>query len=66
MTHRAALRIWIIPPLLALAAFCAYGFNAAGEPGIDPAWRIAYTVGFVLCLAATQATWLLTARQRRS
>lgn len=64
MNNRAALRIWIIPPLLALDAFCAYGFIASTEPGTDPAWRIAYIVGSVLCFAGIVATWVLTARPK--
>ena len=53
-------RIWIIPPLLALAAFCFYGVLATFEPGDFLVYRIAYAVGIVACLAGSVATWILT------
>lgn len=56
-------RLWIIPPLLALAAFCFYGLLATFEPGNHLAWRIAYSAGIVLCLVGCVATWVMTGKR---
>jgi uncharacterized membrane protein (DUF485 family) len=64
MNDRNILRILIIPPLLALAAFCAYGLLATFEPGDFLAWRIGYSVAIALCFAGIVATWLLTAKKK--
>ena len=60
MNPRSNRRIWIIPPLLAFAAICFYGFLATFEPGDFLAWRIAYVVGFTLSVIGCIATWVLT------
>lgn len=57
-------RIWIIPPLLALAALCFYGLLATFEPGDFLAYRIAYATGIALCLAACIITWIKTGKNR--
>ena len=57
-------RIWIIPPLLALAAFCFYGLLATLESGDFLAYRIAYAVGIVLCLAGSAVTWVMTGKPK--
>lgn len=63
MNNRAQIRIWVIPPLLALAVFCFYGFLAAGEPGNAPAWRIAYGVGIALCLIGCVVAWVMSGQR---
>ena len=57
-------RIWIIPPLLALAAFCFYGLLATFEPGNFLAYRIAYTLVIALCLIGCVVTWVMTRKPR--
>ena len=49
--------------LVAVAAFCGFGFLATFEPGPNVvAWRIGYSLVGLSCLAAT--TLLLLARAR--
>lgn len=57
-------RICIIPPLLALAAFCFYGILATYEPGDFAVYRIAYAAGLTLCLVGCVATWVLTGKPK--
>lgn len=59
MSNRSQILIWVIPPLLALAAFCFYGVLATYEPPGWPILRIVYAAGVVLCLAGTFATCIL-------
>ncbi|MGQ0552833.1 MAG: hypothetical protein ACT4PU_06390 [Planctomycetota bacterium] len=58
-------RILLALLLLAVAAFCGFGFMATYEPTDGSgfmAWRIGYGVVGVLCLGG--AAWLLLARRR--
>ena len=48
--------------LLAVAAFCGFGFLATFEPPGSVGWRIGYTVVGLACLAA--AAWLLLGGRR--
>ena len=57
-------RIWIIPPLLALAAFCCYGVLATYEPPGYPTLRIVYLAGITLALATCIVTWIKTRRPK--
>ena len=57
-------RIWIIPPLLALAALCGYGLLATFELGDHTTYRIAYAAGIALCLAACVITWIKTGKPK--
>lgn len=57
-------RIWIIPPLLALAAFCFYGLLATLEPGDHLTYRIIYATGLALSLAACPAVWILNRKPK--
>lgn len=57
-------RIWIIPPLLALAAFCFYGLLATFEPGDFLAYRIAYATTIALCLLGCIITWIMTTKPK--
>jgi hypothetical protein len=47
-----ALRLVAAVLLVALAAFCAYGFVASFEPGDFLIFRIGYPLAGLLCLAA--------------
>ncbi|MFK7789921.1 MAG: hypothetical protein AB8C95_10585 [Phycisphaeraceae bacterium] len=58
------LRIWIIPPLLALAAFCFYGVLATFESGDFLIWRIAYATVLALCLAGSALIWIKTGKPK--
>ena len=58
------LRLWIIPPLLALAAFCFYGLLATFETGDHLLWRITYTAGIAFCLLGCIITWIKTAKPK--
>lgn len=56
-------RLWIIPPLLALAALCGYGLLATFEPGDHTAYRLAYTAGLALCLVGCVVTWVMSGKR---
>ncbi|MCA9284959.1 MAG: hypothetical protein KDA22_07090 [Phycisphaerales bacterium] len=51
--------------LLLVALFCAYGFLAAHEPGISPAWRWGYAGAGGLCVALALTLFLLRRPERR-
>lgn len=56
LTEDIAMRAIAAVVLLLVAAFCVYGFIAAGEPGPNHIYyRIGYPLVGILCLAAAAA-----------
>jgi uncharacterized membrane protein YuzA (DUF378 family) len=57
------IRILIVLVALPIIAFCMFGVLATFEPPGSVAWRIAYIIIGLGCVAV--ATWALTARRWR-
>jgi len=56
-------RILIVVILLAVAAFCTFGFLATFESPAFTRWRIGYGVAFVLCFAG--AAWAVLGKSAK-
>jgi hypothetical protein len=57
------IRIVVSLLLLAVAAYCGFGFLATFEPPGFVGWRIGFAVGIVLSLGGV--AWLCFAKRRR-
>ena len=65
---RLILRLALTLILVAIAAFCCYGFAASFEPG--PGWflvfRWLYGTLVIACVAAIVAVWVVKATRRQA